>query len=78
MRVTAPLAAIAARVAALLVPPRDAGALAAAIASLLDDRELAARLRAAGPRRAGTFTWDRAVEGHVGAYHRAAPVSLSA
>jgi glycosyltransferase involved in cell wall biosynthesis len=37
--------------AGLLVPPRDPEALAAAIGRLLDDADLRARCRAAGPRR---------------------------
>ncbi len=41
---------------ALLVPPRDPQALAAAIARLLDDANLRARLAAAGPERADRFT----------------------
>jgi len=39
----------------LLVPPADAGALAAAIARVLRDRALAARLGTAARRRAGDF-----------------------
>jgi phosphatidylinositol alpha-mannosyltransferase len=42
----------------LLVPPRDPQALAAAIATILDDRALAARFVAAGRERAATFDWD--------------------
>jgi glycosyltransferase involved in cell wall biosynthesis len=58
--------------AALLTPPDDPLALAAAIASILDDPDVAARLRAAGPVRAAQFTWERCVEQHVEAYERAA------
>ncbi len=58
--------------AALLAPPGDPVALAGAIASVLDDPAVAARLRAAGPRRAAEFTWARCVEQHVAAYERAA------
>lgn len=42
---------------ALLVPPRDAGALAEAIARLLDDPALRARLGASGRERAQQFGW---------------------
>ena len=45
--------------AGLLVDPQDVGAWAAALGRVLADPELAARLRAAGPRRAAAFTWDR-------------------
>nr|WP_202884850.1 glycosyltransferase family 4 protein [Actinopolymorpha cephalotaxi] len=41
--------------AALLVPPDDPGAVAAALAEVLDRPEVAARLRAAGPRQAATW-----------------------
>ncbi|HSM07998.1 MAG TPA: glycosyltransferase family 4 protein [Gemmatimonadota bacterium] len=41
----------------LLVPPGDAGALAAALVRLLGERELAARLGSAGPARAREFDW---------------------
>jgi glycosyltransferase involved in cell wall biosynthesis len=58
--------------AALLVPPADADALARALATVLDDPVLAARLRAAGPARASTFTWERSIDTHIEAYHRAA------
>lgn len=45
--------------AALLVDD-DAGALAEALVHVLDDEDLRARLRAAGPERAKRFTWVRA------------------
>jgi alpha-1,3-rhamnosyl/mannosyltransferase len=45
--------------AALMVDPLDQGAIAAALEQLLTDDALAARLRAAGPRRAARFSWDR-------------------
>ncbi len=57
--------------AALLVPPADADALARALATALDDATVAGRLRAAGPARAATFTWERSIEAHVDAYGRA-------
>lgn len=57
--------------AALLVPPADTDALARALAAVLDDPTLAARLRAAGPPRAATFTWERSIDAHIDAYRRA-------
>jgi len=56
--------------AALLVPPADVGALAGALARLLDDDALATRLRTAGPARAATFTWERSVDAHLDVYRR--------
>lgn len=56
--------------AALHVPPGDAEALAAAIAAVLDDPELAARLGAAGRERVlKRFTW-RAVAEQTVAWYR--------
>jgi glycosyltransferase involved in cell wall biosynthesis len=47
----------------LLVPPGDASALAIAIRSILDDRELAARLSDAGRKRVlERFTWRACAE----------------
>ena len=46
--------------AALTVDPRDAAALAAALARLVADRPLAAELAARGVERAAGFTWQRA------------------
>jgi glycosyltransferase involved in cell wall biosynthesis len=57
--------------AAVLVPPTDAGALADALARILDDSSLSQRLRSAGPARAAQFTWEACVDQHVGAYERA-------
>jgi glycosyltransferase involved in cell wall biosynthesis len=57
--------------AALLAPPGDETALAAALSSALDDPAVGARLRAAGPVRAAGFTWARCVDEHVEAYRRA-------
>ena len=57
--------------AALLVPPADPDALARALSTVLDDATVAARLRAAGPARAATFTWERSIDAHVEAYRRA-------
>jgi len=58
--------------AALLAKPDDASALADAIRRVLDDAALTARLRAAGPARAASFTWERCAEQHMDAYARAA------
>jgi D-inositol-3-phosphate glycosyltransferase len=44
----------------LLVPPADAGALAAALKSLLEDPQRRRRMGAAATARAATFTWERA------------------
>ena len=56
--------------AALVVPPGDPEALAAAVGRLLDDPELAARLGAAGRERVvERFTW-RAVAEQTVAWYR--------
>jgi glycosyltransferase involved in cell wall biosynthesis len=56
----------------LLVPERDSEALAAAIARLLGDRDLAQRLGAAARRRVlEELTWDAAAERFEAAYGRA-------
>jgi glycosyltransferase involved in cell wall biosynthesis len=47
---------------ALLVPPRDPQALAAAMASLIDDLDLRARLGAAGVCDLDQYSWPRAAE----------------
>jgi phosphatidylinositol alpha-mannosyltransferase len=44
---------------AILVPPRDARALAAGITELLADPALRARLGASGQVRAEQFSWER-------------------
>jgi glycosyltransferase involved in cell wall biosynthesis len=48
--------------AALLVDPLDTAAIAGALRRVLTDPHLAARLAAAGPRRAAEFTWERSAE----------------
>jgi len=53
---------------ALMVPVDDAGALAAALASVLDDEGLAARLRAAGHAVPARFTWAAAAAEHLQIY----------
>ncbi len=56
----------------LAVPPGDADALAAGMNRLLGDRELRARLGAAGRERVlKHFTWARAAEGTVARYREA-------
>jgi glycosyltransferase involved in cell wall biosynthesis len=56
----------------LAVPPGDADALAAGLNRLLGDRELRARLGAAGRERVlHHFTWARAAEGTVARYREA-------
>ena len=51
--------------AALYAPADDAREWAAALRRIVDDEELARRLRAAGPERAKFFSWDRSAERHV-------------
>ncbi len=46
--------------AAILVEPEDHAAIAQALERVLDDQPTRARLRAAGLRRAATFSWERA------------------
>ncbi len=60
--------------AALLVPPADPGALTAALTRLLDNAELAARLRAAGPIQAAPYTWEASINRHLAAYRLAAGI----
>jgi glycosyltransferase-like protein len=56
---------------ALLVPVDDASALAAALASVLDDRQLAGRLRSAGRKVAARYSWARSAAEHQAIYARA-------
>jgi glycosyltransferase involved in cell wall biosynthesis len=55
----------------LTVPPGDAGALAKAIAAIMDDRRLAKSLAARGRARAAEhFTWEAAAQATVELYRR--------
>jgi glycosyltransferase involved in cell wall biosynthesis len=58
--------------AGLAVDPRDTGAIAAALESVLSDPALAEGLAAAGPVRARTYTWTHTAELTVRAYEEAA------
>lgn len=58
--------------AGVLVPADDVAALADALRRVLDDEELAARLRQAGPARAGALTWERTAQGLVDLWNAAA------
>ena len=53
--------------AALLVDPGPEG-LAEGLLAVLESTEVAGRLRAAGPTRAATFSWDVAAERHLDVY----------
>jgi glycosyltransferase involved in cell wall biosynthesis len=57
--------------AALLHPPGDHDALAAALLRLLSDAALRADLRARGPVRAAAFTWERAARQTLTVYREA-------
>jgi glycosyltransferase-like protein len=57
---------------ALLAPPGDAAALAAAMRRLAADPALRARLAAAGPRVARRFRWERVARRHLAVYARLA------
>lgn len=54
--------------AGLAVDPRDVDAIAAAVGAVLDDDDLAVRLRAAGRARAATMTWAATAAATVAAY----------
>ena len=54
-----------------LVPAGDVEALAVTLAEVLDDPDLQARLRAAGPARAAQFPWEECGAGLVRLYHEA-------
>jgi glycosyltransferase involved in cell wall biosynthesis len=56
--------------AGVLFPPGDADALFDALASILDDDDLRARLQARGPVQAATMTWEASVAAHVDAFRR--------
>ncbi len=56
--------------AALLVPPDDAEALAAAIRRVLDDEALQAEMRARGLERAKRFTWEETARRTAEIYER--------
>jgi alpha-1,3-rhamnosyl/mannosyltransferase len=56
--------------AALLVEP-DGEAIADGLLAVLEDAQLAERLRAQGPARAGRFSWRRAAEEHLRVYREA-------
>jgi len=58
---------------ALLVPVDNAPALAAALAKVLDDPQLADRLRSAARATCERFTWARSAAEHQGIYASFAP-----
>jgi len=58
---------------ALLVPPEDTGALAAAIGRILDEPDLAADLGRRGRARAAGFTWERTAQTTLAAYRELMP-----
>jgi glycosyltransferase involved in cell wall biosynthesis len=55
---------------ALIVPPGAPAELAAALRSVLVDRELATRLAAAGPAVARRYPWSASAEQHRAIYRR--------
>jgi glycosyltransferase involved in cell wall biosynthesis len=57
--------------AALLIPPMDAQALAAAVRRLSNEPSLAHLLRTRGSNRAATFRWERCAEETVAVYRQA-------
>src|SRR5581483_3199010 len=58
--------------AGLVVDPRDAGAIAAAMLRLIDDPSHGEALSQAGRERAATFSWERCAREHAKVYAEAA------
>ena len=58
--------------AARLVDPQDARACSQAIEECISNQQLAAALRAAGPKRARLFTWERTGQATIEGYRRCA------
>ncbi len=58
--------------AGVLVPDGDVPAMVDAVRAVIDDGALRARLRTAGPRRAGAFSWARTVDQLADVFQRAA------
>ena len=54
--------------AGLMADPDDIDALASAVRSVLESRDLGAELRRRGIERAADFTWDRAIDGYASVY----------
>jgi glycosyltransferase involved in cell wall biosynthesis len=63
--------------AALLFDPESEASIAAALELILTEPELAARLRASGPRQAANFSWEATAEGTVASYQRALSGSVA-
>ena len=59
--------------AALLADPDDVEAFTAAVARVLEDPAEAARLRAAGLRRAAEYSWDRTAADMLGIFREIVP-----
>src|SRR5581483_3201363 len=70
----APMADVAGP-AALLVPAGNAGALTWALNRVLNDADLARRLRDEGPRSAAPYTWEASARLHLDAYRLALKVA---
>jgi glycosyltransferase involved in cell wall biosynthesis len=57
--------------AALYFEPEDVEAIAVSVRRILEDDELAERLRAAGLKRAQRFSWDRSARLTLASYRKA-------
>ena len=57
--------------AAVLVDPHSVQSIAEGMACVLDDKDLAERMRRSGRARAQEFTWQRTAEGTLAAYRQA-------
>jgi phosphatidylinositol alpha-mannosyltransferase len=60
---------------ALLVPPDDSGALAAALGTVIADRDCASRLVASGIERANQFSIDELADRYLDLYQRAIAIA---